>query len=332
MIENIATDISKFLNDSTQSSDFQGFVGMGAHMEKIEQMLCLDSDEVKTIGIWGPCGIGKTTIARFLYSKHSHKFDLSTIANVKAWARPAHNEYDAELQLQNQFLSQLLNHKYTDEIRHLEVAQKSLKDKKVLVVFDDVDSSGQLDALAKETLCLGPGSRIIITTEEPRILNTPWIQDIYKVDFPPPDEALQIFCLHVFGQKSTYDGFEKLARETTTLSGNYPLGLRFMGSYLRGVSLEYWKDELPRLRTYLDGEIGSIIKLTYDSLCGEDKELSHHHISCLRNGELTERMDEYLAKGVRQQGIIKNQDLKACGIQDNLLHCHFFDLLIFEFI
>ncbi|MBO0186120.1 hypothetical protein J0683_24960, partial [Vibrio parahaemolyticus] len=70
----------------------------------------------------------------------------------------------------------------------------------------------------------------------------------------------------------------------------------------------------------------------YDSLCGEDKELSHHHISCLRNGELTERMDEYLAKGVRQQGIIKNQDLKACGLQDNLLHCHFFDLLIFEFI
>lgn len=45
--------------------------------------------------------------------------------------------------------------------------------------------------------------------------------------------------------------------------------------------------------------------------------------------ELSERMDEYLAKVVRQERIITNQDLKACGIRENLLHCHFFDLLIF---
>ncbi|XP_023633914.1 disease resistance protein RRS1 isoform X2 [Capsella rubella] len=326
MIEHIATDISKVLNNSTHSSDFQGLVGMEAHMEKMEQMLCLVSNEKKIVGIYGPCGIGKSTIARFLISKHSHLFELSTMTNVKAWAKPSHNEYDAELQLQNQILSRLLN---TDEILHLEVAQRSLKDKKVLFVFDGLDSSAQLDALTKETLSFGPGSRIIITTQDPRLLNSLWIQDIYKVESPPPDEALQIFCWYVFGQKSPYDDFVKLAQETTTLSGKYPLGLRFMGSYLRGVSLEYWKNEMPRLRTCLDGEIGSIIKLTYDSLCGEDKELSHHHISCLHDMELNERMEQYLAMGVRKKCIITNQDLKEDiytsetafkGMSNRLLH------------
>lgn len=41
---------------------------------------------------------------------------------------------------------------------------------------------------------------------------------------------------------------------------------------------------------------------------------------------------ELTAKGVRQERIITNQERKACGIRENLLLCHFFDLLIFEFI
>ncbi|KAL9292685.1 putative TIR domain, P-loop containing nucleoside triphosphate hydrolase [Arabidopsis thaliana] len=57
MIEKIATDISNKLNKSTPSRDFDELVGMGAHMERMELLLCLDSDEVRMIGIWGPSGI-----------------------------------------------------------------------------------------------------------------------------------------------------------------------------------------------------------------------------------------------------------------------------------
>ncbi|KAF3546097.1 hypothetical protein DY000_02000499 [Brassica cretica] len=64
MIKKIATDISDMLNNFTPSNDFDGLVGMGAHLEKMEPLLCLGSDEVRMIGIWGPPGIGKTTIAR----------------------------------------------------------------------------------------------------------------------------------------------------------------------------------------------------------------------------------------------------------------------------
>ncbi|KAF2612588.1 hypothetical protein F2Q70_00007342 [Brassica cretica] len=65
MIKKIATDISSMLNNFTPSNDFDGLVGMKAHFEKMEPLLCLGSDEVRMIGIWGPPGIGKTTIDGF---------------------------------------------------------------------------------------------------------------------------------------------------------------------------------------------------------------------------------------------------------------------------
>ncbi|KAH0910020.1 hypothetical protein HID58_033341 [Brassica napus] len=77
MIKKIATDISNMLNSFTPLSDFDGLVGMGAHLEKMEPLLGLGSDEVRMIGIWGPPGIGKTTIARVAYNQLSEGFQLS---------------------------------------------------------------------------------------------------------------------------------------------------------------------------------------------------------------------------------------------------------------
>ncbi|XP_010437372.1 PREDICTED: probable disease resistance protein RPP1 [Camelina sativa] len=320
----IVSEIEIRLNNSPSLSDLENIVGMEAHMEKIEPMLCMDSDEVRIIGIVGPSGIGKTTIAHFLYQQLSHQFQWSTImANIQGFnGNTYHNEHNAKLHLQKQLLSQLSNQNYTDEIFPLGVAQEMLKDKKVFIVLDDVDSSGQLDALAKETHGFGIGSRIIITTRNERLLKEYGIDHIYKVDFPSPDDALQIFCMYTFGQKSPCDGFVELAQEVTTLSGEHPLGLQLMGTYLQGMSKKEWINELPTFRSNLDGGIMSIVKLTYDSLCGEDKESFHNQIACISNGDCNVTVEEYLAKSfseVGQEVIIINQDIKDLYTNDSAL-------------
>ncbi|KAJ4880227.1 Disease resistance protein (NBS-LRR class) family [Raphanus sativus] len=140
-------------------------------------------------------------------------------------------------------MSQLTN-ETNIKVPHLGVVKDRLKDKKVLVVLDDVDRSVQLEAMAKETSWFGPGSRIIITTQDQKVLQASGIKHIHKLKLPSDDEALQMFCMYAFGQKNPKYGFKKLACEVRNLVGGLPLGLRVMGSYFRGMSEHGWTEAL----------------------------------------------------------------------------------------
>ncbi|XP_010434783.1 PREDICTED: probable disease resistance protein RPP1 isoform X3 [Camelina sativa] len=306
MIDKIAMDVSNKLNNSTPSRDFNSLAGMGAHMKNMGPMLGLESGEVRMIGIWGPSGIGKTTIARFLYNQISSSFELSVfmedIKELTSTRRVSSDDYSAKLYLQKQFLSQILNHKDI-EIPHLGVVQDRLNDKKVLIVLDNIDQSIQLDAIAKETSWFGHGSRIIITTQDQKLLKSHGINHIYKVDFPSVYEASHIFCMYAFDQKFPKNGFESLSWEVTNLLGKLPLGLRVMGSHFRGMSKQEWISALPRLRTRLEANIQSILMFSYNALCDEDKDL-FVHIACLFNYQTIDRVEGHLGKNfldVRQQ-------------------------------
>ncbi|KAL1199650.1 Disease resistance-like protein DSC2 [Cardamine amara subsp. amara] len=273
LIEKIASDVSGVLG-ITPSRDFDDFVGMESRITEIKSLLSLQSDEVKMIGIWGPAGIGKTSTARVLYNQLSPDFPFSTfIEDIKrSYARPCYNDYQLKLCLQKQLLSQIVNQQDI-EVRHLGVAQEKLRDKKVLVVLDEVDHLLQLNAMADKPEWFGPGSIIIITSEDRKLFKAHGINHIYKMKFPSSEEALQIFCSYAFDQKFPAKGFEWFPWEVTGLAGELPLGLRVMGLYLKGMSMGEWIDALPRLRSSLDGEIESTLRFSYDVLSNKDKDL-----------------------------------------------------------
>lgn len=288
MIEKLALDISSALN-VTPSRDFDDLVGIDSHIENLKPLLSVESSEVRMVGVWGPAGIGKTTIARALYTRLSPTFRHSAfMENIKETYRRINlDDYGSKLHMQEECLSKLINHKDI-KIPHLGVVRERLKDKRVLVVLDDVDKLEQLIALAKEPRWFGPGSRIVVTTQDRQLLKAHGIDLVYKVELPSRTEALEIFCQSAFGQKHPpCVGIRELALQVTHLAGYLPLGLTVLGSYLRGFSKEEWEYAMPRLYTSLDGKIEKTLRFSYDALHSKDKSI-FLHIACLFNGKNVE--------------------------------------------
>ncbi|KAF7838466.1 disease resistance-like protein DSC1 [Senna tora] len=95
------------------SSHFEGLVGIHRHVEKIEGFL----SEVRTVGIWGMGGIGKTTLARVVFHKLKEQFEsFSMIEN----AREQLSRIGLEA-LGEKFLRELLKHQEIDTYRPSQV-------------------------------------------------------------------------------------------------------------------------------------------------------------------------------------------------------------------
>ncbi|WVZ16310.1 hypothetical protein V8G54_009292 [Vigna mungo] len=101
-------------------------------------------------------GISKTTIARLVYEKIKEKFtDCCFLENIRVLSHLGvkindfYNLYDGK-----------------------KIIANFLRNKKVLLVLDDVSDKRQLENLAEKREWFGPGSRLIITTRDEHLLKT----------------------------------------------------------------------------------------------------------------------------------------------------------------
>ncbi|KAJ4908138.1 Disease resistance protein (TIR-NBS-LRR class) family [Raphanus sativus] len=265
LINELATNIMGVL-PLTPSNDFDDFVGIEPRVTEMKTMLTYKQKMLSTF-----------------------------LENIKGcFERSCGNDHHLKLRFQEKLLSQIFNQK--DIVAgHLGWAPQKLSDKKVLVVLDEVDSWWQLEEMAKREW-FGPGSMIIITTEDKKLLKALRLEanQIYEMKLPTRDEAYQILYLYAFGQKFLNYHFETLAWEVAILAGNLPLGLRVMGSYLGGMSENEWIDALPSLRSSLHGEIEATLKLSYNgtgtvlgiklhNLEGEEIKISKSGFQGIRN-------------------------------------------------
>ncbi|EFH62774.1 predicted protein [Arabidopsis lyrata subsp. lyrata] len=283
MIEKIARDVSDKVN-ATPSRDFDDMVGLETHLRMMQSLLDLDNDGVMMVGISGPAGIGKTTIARALKNLFSNRFQLSCFMDNFRGSYPiGFDEYGFKLRLQEELLSKILNQSGM-RISHLGVIQERLCDMKVLIILDDVNDVKQLEALVNENSWFGPGSRIIVTTENKEILHRHGIDNVYNVGFPSDEEALKILCRYAFKQSSPRHSFLMMAKWVAQLCGNLPLGLRVVGSSLHGKNEDEWKYIVRRLETIMDGEIEEVLRVGYESL-HENEQTLFLHIAIFFNYE-----------------------------------------------
>ncbi|RDX83240.1 TMV resistance protein N, partial [Mucuna pruriens] len=230
-------------------------VGLDERVERVMNVLQVESNGVKVLGLYGMGGVGKTTLAKALFNALVNRFEHRCfISNV----RQVSSKHDGLVSLQSKITQDLFP------------GERSPK--RVLLVLDDVDDVKQLDALIGKREWFCDGSRVIITTRDTQVLPEKHVNELYEVRELYSSEALELFSYHALRKNKPPENFLNLSEKIVSLTGRMPLALEVFGSFLFGKRREEeWVDAVEKLRLIRPHHLQDVLKISYDGLDVEEK-------------------------------------------------------------
>ncbi|KAM7469955.1 hypothetical protein LguiA_008138 [Lonicera macranthoides] len=297
-------------------------IGIDSRAEDINMWLQDKSTDVSLRAICGMGGIGKTTIAKFVYNKNFNSFDGSSfLANI----REVSKQPNGLLHLQRQLLSDISKRKHK-KIHNVDEGIAKIKNlvcsKRVFLVLDDVEQVDQIYAVLGMQDWLFPGSKVIITTRHERLLRP---HQIYKVKQLGQDESMKLFSWHAFGKDCPIESYIKNTERAVNICEGLPLALKVVGSSFFGKSEDEWVNKLAKLEAIPHNQILNKLKISYDSLQDDHDKRLFLHIACFFVGtnndyaiKILEKCDLHAKIGIRN--LIDRCLLTNC--EDNVLGMH----------
>ncbi|KAM7478656.1 hypothetical protein LguiA_026869 [Lonicera macranthoides] len=215
-------------------------VGMHSRAQNIDSWVHDRSSSKDILVICGMGGIGKTTIAKYVYNLNFQRFEGSSfLASVKKESERS----NGLVNLQRQLLSNILKGK-KKEIYNVDEGIIKINEatccKRVLVVIDDVDEVKQLDALLG-TREFYPGTKIIITTRNKSLLKTHEVHTLHTVHNLSFYESLELFYWHAFGNEHPKKDYKEQSERAVYHCGGLPLACEILASSLSGKSIDVWQ-------------------------------------------------------------------------------------------
>ncbi|KAI5419815.1 hypothetical protein KIW84_043830 [Lathyrus oleraceus] len=239
-------------------------VGLNERVDNVMDLLQLQSNIVKVLGLYGMGGVCKTTLAKALFNSLVGRFERRCfVSNV----RHSSSKEDGLLSLQTNIIKDLSSEEGTqsfmgDVNAGISTIRNIVRENRVLLVLDDVDSVNQLDYLIGKREWFCKGSCIIITSRDTAALPEKHVNELYEVKELYDEEALQLFSYHALRKKDPPPSFLKFSEEIVSLTGCFLCERR---------RVEEWEDAIEKLRTIRPGNLHDVLKISYDGLDEQEK-------------------------------------------------------------
>ena len=178
----------------------------------LQLILDASSKEFQVISVWGMGGLGKTALVKDIYQSQELGIAFQKRACVAVMKPFNHEELLGSLVMQlvvetseeNGTMHSLSNAKKTlSSVKELKDELESLlKEKRCLLVFDDLSSTNEWDLIRGSLPQTENASRIIVTTREVSIANhcSKKQENVYKLERLNKKHALGLFTKKVLNE------------------------------------------------------------------------------------------------------------------------------------
>ncbi|VVB08036.1 unnamed protein product [Arabis nemorensis] len=242
----------------------------------IVNVLCKQQWRVRSIGLWGMPGIGKTTLAEALFDQMSGDYEATCLLQ---------NFHET---FQKKGLHRLLQ-------EHFENLSNQKVQPRVLVVLDDVRNHLDAESFLSGLGSLSHGSLIIVTSRDEQVLSQCGVNQTYKVEGLNKREALQLFSWCAFERDVTENNLHReLSSKVFAYANGNPLSLRLYGEEMSSQEGLNQKESLfLRLEQDPPHQIMEVVKSSYYALSDNEKNILVY-IALFFIGEDLERVSERL--------------------------------------
>ncbi|GKU88521.1 hypothetical protein SLEP1_g2773 [Rubroshorea leprosula] len=246
----------------------------GREMDKheiIQRLMNVEIGEIGVVCVVGMGGVGKTTLAQFVYNDEK----VENLFELRVWVCVS-EDFDVvrltEILLQS--VTKGSCHSKGD-LNSLQLRlREELSRKKFLIVLDDVwnENYKRWDVLRRPFLAGTAGSKVLVTTRSERVASIMTTCEVYHLQALSDDACMSLFATHAL-RASNFDGqanLKGIGGEIVKKCKGLPLATKTLGGLLRGkVNYDEWEDMLRSKIRDIPEERGGIIP---------DLKLSYHHL------------------------------------------------------